>query len=56
MSQIKSFEMEDIAYRDWSEHLDLVAASRGGPWLPAYGYMEQSPLQEFFTRVPSPGT
>lgn len=45
MSNVKSFEMEDIAYKEWSDHLDLVASSRASPWLPAYGYQPPAPLQ-----------
>lgn len=54
MSGIKSFEMEDIAYKEWSDHLDLVATSRASPWLPAYGYHPPSPLQEIFQTQSDP--
>jgi len=47
--------MEDITYGEWSDHLDLAAASRGVPWLPAYGYAQQA-FPDLFNRNDSPGT
>ncbi|KAK6636676.1 hypothetical protein RUM43_010338 [Polyplax serrata] len=54
MSNVKYMEMEDIAYKEWSDHLDFVASSRASPWLPAYGYHTPSPIQEIFHSQPDP--
>lgn len=54
MSNVKYLEMEDIAYKEWSDHLDFVASSRVSPWLPAYGYHPPSPIQEIFHAQPDP--